>query len=221
MKPGRGHVERPSPIALPGRSETVTLVPSTGERIPARVLQRGPDTLLVAIMVPLEPLGYDQLEGLVLEFTGPYGRVRLSGTAAVEDPAEPDVLRIVGPRSIEVQQQREYVRVRSARPVLVCAGVDRMEVQSYTVDLSGGGLLLAGPDSLKVGDKVKFQLTLTPGEALVGGTGRVVRIDRQAHRAVAFEAISELDRRRLIRFIFECQRAERRRGLEMDDRHGA
>jgi hypothetical protein len=205
-------------VALPARSETVTLLPPTGAGIPARVLEQGPDSLLVAILVPTEPLTFDQLDGLVLEFVSPHGRVRLRGTTALADPREPDVLRIDGPRSVEVVQQRDYVRIRSARPVLVYAGADRMEVQSYTVDISGGGLLLAGPDSLRVGDEVSFQLSLTAGVASVSGTGRVVRIDSERRRAVEFETISELDRRRLVRFIFECQRDERRRGLELGDR---
>jgi c-di-GMP-binding flagellar brake protein YcgR len=48
----------------------------------------------------------------------------------------------------------------------------------------------------------------------IGGKGRVVRIDDRRRRAVEFTSISELDRRRLIRFIFECQRDERQRGLD-------
>ncbi|HEY2202256.1 MAG TPA: PilZ domain-containing protein, partial [Solirubrobacteraceae bacterium] len=122
------------------------------------------------------------------------------------------------PRSLEVLQEREYVRIRSARPVLVYAAHDGMRVQSFTVDVSGGGLLLAGPDTLRVGHELTFQLTLTPGVTPVSGKGRVVRVDSQGRLAVEFESISDLDRRRLVRFIFECQRSERRRGLEGDDR---
>ncbi len=220
MKFGRGGAAKSKPVALPERSTNVTLAPASGVRIPARVLERGEDSLLVAIMVPIEPFTHAQLDELVLEFVAPHGRVRLSGTWVVEDPNEPDVLRIDGPRSIEVLQEREYVRIKSARPVMVYTGADAMQVQSYTVDLSGGGFLLAGPDSLKPGDQVKFQLALTPGVSPVGGTGRVIRIDPQGRRAVSFESISDLDRRRLIRFIFECQRSERRRGLDTEDRYG-
>ena len=220
MKLGRGHVESSQPMLLPGRSATVTLVPVSGERIPARVLESGAETLLVAITVPIEPLSYSQLEGLVLEFVGERGRVRLTGTVSIEDPAEPDVVRIDGPRSIEVLQEREYVRIQSARPALVYGGPDRLPMQSYTVDLSGGGFLLAGPDTLRIGDEVEFQLTLTPGVLLISGTGRVVRVDNRGRRAVEFDSITELDRRLLIRFIFECQRAERQRGLEPDGNHG-
>jgi hypothetical protein len=221
MKLGRGHTEKSTPVELPERSQSVTLVPVGGRGLPARVLECAPDSLLVAIMVPVEPLSYRQLDGLVLEFVAPRGRVRLTGTVSIEDPAEPDVVRIDGPRSIEVLQEREYVRIKSARPALVYGGPDKLPMQSYTVDLSGGGFLLAGPDTLRIGDQVEFQLTLTPGVLLISGTGRVVRVDTRGRRAVEFDSITELDRRRLIRFIFECQRAERQRGLEPDGHNGS
>jgi hypothetical protein len=207
------------PIVLPGRSEAVILSTAGGGRMPGKVIERGPATLIVAILVPIKPFTASDLEGLVLEYAGPRGRVRLRGTAIVENPAEPDVLRIEGPRSVEVLQEREYVRIQSARPVVVYAGADLQQVQSYTVDLSGGGFLLAGPDTLKIGDEVKFQLTITQGVLPITGNGKVVRTDPRGRLAVAFEDISDLDRRRLVRFIFECQRSERRRGLE-DDHHG-
>jgi len=214
MKLGRGAPEKSKPVALPERGQTVTLVPHGGRGITARVLERGPDSLLVAIMVPVGPMGYRELEGLVLEFVAPQGRVRLTGTTTIEDPSDPDVLRIDAPRSIEVLQEREYVRIMSARPALVYSGPGKPPVESYTVDLSGGGFLLAGPDTLKIGEEVQFQLTLTPGVLLISGTGKVVRVDAQGRRGVTFTSITELDRRRLIRFIFECQRAERQRGLQ-------
>jgi hypothetical protein len=214
MKFGRSSEQKSTPVALPDRGQTVALVPSGGDAISARVLERGEDALLVAIMVPIGPLGHRELEGMVLEFVAPQGRVRLSGTTTIEDPSDPDVLRIQSPRSIEVLQEREYVRIMSTRPAIVYGKRGNTQVESYTVDLSGGGFLLAGPDTLKIGEEVQFQLTLTPGVLLISGTGEVVRVDRMGRRAVAFKSITELDRRRLIRFIFECQRAERQRGLQ-------
>jgi hypothetical protein len=210
---------RNEPVALPEVSEMVVLAVGGG-RIPARVIERRPDSLAVAITVPTRPLGHDQLAELLVEFSSPRGRVRLAGTVASQDPSDPDVVRIISPRSVEVLQQREYVRINSARPVLVYCGRDQDRVQSFTVDVSGGGLLLAGPDTLAVGEQVSFRLTLTPGVLPISGTGRVVRIDAQGHRAVEFESISDLDRRRLVRFIFECQRAERRRGLDREGSGG-
>ena len=137
----------------------------------------------------------------------------------MEDPADPDVLRIDAPRSIDVVQEREYVRIRSVRPALVFGGPNLTQIDSYTVDLSGGGFLLGGAEALQVGDEVQFQIELNPGELPVCGTGRVMRIDLHGHRGIAFESIKDLDRRRLIRFIFECQRVELRMGLEVE-RHG-
>jgi len=217
MRLGGDEPDASTPIALPGRGDPLTLATLAGERIPARVMERGVNTLLLAITVPTAPLGDGQLEGLVVEFTAPHGRVRLQG-AVTREGAE--VLRLDSPRSVEVLQEREYVRINAARPVLVYVGADLMEVQSFTVDVSGGGFLLAGPDSLTIGDELRFQLTLTPQSLPVSGVAKIVRIDRQGRRAAAFEEISDLDRRRLIHFIFECQRAERRRGLQQEEHDG-
>jgi PilZ domain len=204
---------RSAPVGLPEAGEGVVLS-AGGGRIPARVIESAPDELLVVITVPTRPLTQDQLGRLVVEYSSSRGRVRLAGSLAAQDPAEPDLVRVVSPRSIEVLQEREFVRIRSARPVLVFSARGGGQVQSFTVDVSGGGLLLAGPDTLSIGDELSFRLTITPGVAPVTGSGRVVRIDSQGRRAVEFSSISELDRRRLVRFIFECQRDELRRGLE-------
>jgi c-di-GMP-binding flagellar brake protein YcgR len=206
------------PVTLPEVSESVTVAVRGAGWIPARVLERGPDALVVAITVRTRKLTAEQLETLKIEFSSPRGRVRLRGTVATQDPASPEVITLSAPRSVEVLQEREYVRIKSARPVLVFSAREGMQIQSFTVDVSGGGLLLAGPDTLAVGDQIDFQLTLTPGVTPVSGTGRVVRVDGQGRRAVEFESISELDRRRLVRFIFECQRTERRRGLDGEGR---
>jgi c-di-GMP-binding flagellar brake protein YcgR len=119
-----------------------------------------------------------------------------------------------------VSQQREFVRLKANRPVLVYLGRDRIPIQSYAVDLAGGGLLLAGPDVLEIGEEVEFQLTLTPGSAPIVGVGTVVRSDIKGRRAISFSEMSDGNRRRLVRFIFECERAERRRMLEANERDG-
>ena len=218
MKILRSKQPAAEPVALPEVSESVHLGVRGAGWIPAKVLERGPDVLVLAVMVRMRKLTPEQLEKLIVEFSSARGRVRLRGTVASQDPASPEVITLTAPRSVEVLQEREFVRIRSARPVLVYAAREGIQVQSFTVDVSGGGLLLAGPDTLAIGDELTFRLTLTPGVTPVSGKGRVVRIDPHGRRAVEFESISELDRRRLVRFIFECQRTERRRGLEGDDR---
>jgi len=217
MKLGRKKEETAAKaVKLPDRFDTVTVTTAKGEKFPARVLERVQDRLRIAILVPLKSPSASELKGMVLEYPGARGRTRLRGAFSIDDPSEPDVLCVEGPHEVEVLQEREYVRIKSARPVLVYAGGDRLQMRSYTVDLSGGGFLLAGPDTLKVGEEVKFQLTIEPGSAPLAGKGKIVRTDQKGRRAVAFDGISDFDRRRLVRFIFECQRTERRRGL-MDE----
>ncbi len=221
MKFGRGESAAASkPVALPERSETVTIIPGVGEKLPARVLESAPDAIVVAILVPAARLSPRKLEGLVLEFLSQQGRVRLSGTATIDDPSDPDVVRIARPRSIEVLQEREFVRIRSARPVLVYMGADRTQVQSFTVDISGGGFLLAGPETLRMGDEIQFLLTIVEGEMPVSGTGKVVRVESGGRRGIELTDVTELERRRLVRFIFDCQREELRRGIGTDH-HGS
>ncbi|MGA9874198.1 MAG: PilZ domain-containing protein [Solirubrobacteraceae bacterium] len=120
-----------------------------------------------------------------------------------------------------MSQRREFVRLKGNRPVLVYVGRDRRQVHSYAVDLAGGGLLLAGPDVLEIGEDVEFQLTLSPESEPVVGVGTVVRSDVEGRRAITFSQMSELNRRRVVRFIFACERAERRRMLEADESDGS
>ncbi len=221
MKLGRGHSARSKPVALPQRSDTVTVILANGETLPARVVELRQDTLLVAIMVPIQPLSASQLDGLVLEFVGPRGRIRLGGEAAVQDPCEPDVVRIDRLRPLEVLQEREWYRLEANCPVLVYLGGDQMPIQSYTADISGGGFLLAGPDLLGVGDEFKFQLTLVAGQLVIAGTGTVMRLDAEGRRAVAFSTISDFDQRRLVRFLFDYQRTERHRQVERNGNYGS
>ncbi|HEX5852989.1 MAG TPA: hypothetical protein VFY36_07850, partial [Solirubrobacteraceae bacterium] len=77
MKLGRSKNEASKPVALPERYDTVTLATPSGERMPARVLQRTVDTLAVAILVPMRSLSGRELAGMVLEFEGARGRARL------------------------------------------------------------------------------------------------------------------------------------------------
>ena len=210
--------KRQSDLELPAKGRPVALVTRSGERIPARIVERGEDSLLVAIMIQLQrELTAKQIGELEVEFTCGRGRIRLGGAVTVEDR---DLLAFSELQPAELIQQREYVRVKAARPVQVSIGARRVLVQSYSVDISGGGLLLAGPDLLTVGERVEFRMTTVSGSPPITGSGTVVRTDVRGHRAISFDSISDLDRRRLIRFIFECQRAERRRGLRGGDAYG-
>jgi hypothetical protein len=218
---GRGKPRPSTPLVLPGRHENVTVRTHDGGSIPARVVESGADSLVVAITVPTRALTPAQLERLVLEYHDERGRMRLQGTFVMDDPKDPDLIRMNEPRAVEVLQQRAFVRIQATRPVFVYSAGGANEIQSHTADISGGGFLLSGQDLLPIGEEVRFRLSITSDALPVTGTGRVVRIDPQGRRAVAFENISDLDRRRVVRFIFEAQRGERKRGLKPEDSHGS
>jgi hypothetical protein len=200
------------------RAEAVTIVRPSGERVPARVAECDGQSLLVALMFRSErPFVAGRLDGVELEFTREHGRMRLQGRVTLQDS---ELLRFDELQPGEAIQEREYVRVPATRPVAITAASGRGSVQTFSVDLSGGGMLLAGPGTLKAGERVGFRLTTSKGGPPIVGTGTVVRTDSQGRRAVCFDEIGEGDHRRLVRFIFECQRAERRRGLEQGGRRG-
>ncbi len=220
MKLGRSPKarDRGGEIELPVRTDPVTIVRPSGERVQARVAERDGGGLLVALMFRAErPFSPGSLDELVLEFTNDRGRIRLQGTVTLEDR---ELLRFRELHSVELIQQREYVRIQSTRPVLVLTGGQGGTVQTYSVDISGGGMLLAGPNTLKIGEQVEFRLTTAKGGTPIAGVGTVVRADLQGRRAICFDQIGEGEHRRLVRFIFDCQRAERRRGLESGDGRG-
>ena len=189
MKFGRGGSEKSQPVQLPGRSENVTLVGGAGERIAARVLEAGADTLLVAIMVPIQPLSYSQLEGLTLEFVGPRGRVRLQGTATIGTRRAGRACGSTAP-----------ARSRCCRNASTCASPPPAQRSVYSGATNPhpelhrrcqrrrpptGGSRLAEDRR-----EVSFQLTLTPGVLLIAGKGKVVRVDARQRRAVEFTEIS-------------------------------
>ena len=214
----RRNAEERDALKLPKRGTAVTLVRASGEHIQARVAESDGESLLVGVMFRTErPLHQGSLQDIVLEYASHRGRVRVRGTVTLQDR---DLLRFRELCSVEVLQEREYVRVRATRPVMVCTGGSQGTIRSYSVDLSGGGMLLAGPSTLKIGEQVQFRLITTPGSAPITGTGTVVRTDARGHRAISFEDIADSNQRRLVRFIFDCQRAERRRGLEVEEGHG-
>lgn len=193
-------------IWLPEPPEPVTLFLSCGERLPARVTERLGNSLRIVVVVPVEHLDDSRLASLVLEYANPCGRVRLTGTAAVERVREGALLRIDDATMIEAIQQRAYARVEVDCPVLISRGRERLETR--TLDLSGGGLLLDGCNQLELEEQLEFELTLVPGSLPVAGSATVTRFDGEGHPAIRFTSISFSDRWRIVRFTLESQRKE-------------
>ena len=188
----------------------------SGEQWPVRVAgPEGEDLMLVLLVEPEKPedetarnLGRDPAEPVTLEFTSDYGVARFGGEVVLE---ESDLVRFRIHDAPEVVQRREFVRVRSPQPVVLAVTGSGTIGSAYAVDVSGGGMLLSGAETLMLGDNIRFRLHLDADAPPIKGRGRVVRVGEGGQRALAFEQISQQDRERLIHFIFDRQREARAR----------
>ena len=82
-------------------------------------------------------------------------------------------------RGRPMPERRRHTRAESAEPVMVLR--DRRIDATFAIDVSLGGVLIAGPEDLERGDKVKLQ---------IGGSERpatVVRVTPQGYRAMIFD----------------------------------
>jgi hypothetical protein len=169
------------------------------------VWQSGPE-LTLAVLAMGASFSFPAVEELVLECSSARGMTRLGGEAS---PGDGDRLRFVVHDVIEVEQRRRFVRVRVSRPIRLAREADGGVSHTFALDLSGGGLLLAGPDRLRPGEHVGFHMRLEAGGMPIEGYARVVRLGGDGHPAITFDSIKPADRERLIHFIFDCERRAR------------
>lgn len=116
------------------------------------------------------------------------GRPRGSGSSG---PPAPAVAR-PGP------ERRTMARAPVARPVTVVRGAGATQQRTFALDVGVGGLLLAGPADLTVGELLDVVFDLG---APIGARARVVRETPDGMKGVAFEAIAAADLHRLERFV--------------------
>lgn len=200
-----------SGMQLPEPPHPVTLVFTGGEHMPGRVTQRVGEELVVLMLYPLtRPLREAERNSVVIEVTDDGQTSRLGGCASLVDH---ETLRF---GDLHFVQRREYVRVKATVPVRVKPESEKYEIECVSLDLSGGGMLLRGLEKLAAGDRVAFAFAPDEGDPEITGEAMIVRIDSEENCALCFEQITEADRRRLIRFLFERQREERRKGLRLD-----
>jgi hypothetical protein len=184
-----------------------TLTTPTGEELPVRTFERGEEVVLVVLVNVDDERGNDPVESAELEYTSRRGLIKLRGEAVFEDQS---LIRFHPDGDAEVLQRRDFVRVHTPHPVTVESEVeDKRRV--HTVDLSGGGMLLADDETLEVDQTIRFAISIVTTELPIEGMARVVRIGQDGKRALMFEKIAEHDRQRLIRFVFDCMRAARAR----------
>jgi hypothetical protein len=196
------------PPELLGHGDTAHLKTAAGEQWPVRVTERDGDVLMLVLLVESEELAREQIDSPTLEYTSKHGVARFHGEAVLEGH---DLVRFRVLDSPTLDQRRAFVRVVAPQPVVLeVAGTATID-SAYAIDLSGGGMLLSGPESLALDDNIRFRLHLDSETPPIRGKARVVRCADGEQRALLFEQITRQDRERLIHFIFDRQRMHRAR----------
>jgi hypothetical protein len=182
------------------------LLRGPGQDIAVEVIWQSGAQLTLSVLAKGTQFAFPAVEELVLECSSSRGMSRLAGEAT---PAGEGRLDFSVHDVIEVEQRRRFVRVRVSRPVRLARTADGSVSHTFALDLSGGGLLLAGPDRLNAGEHLSFRLRLEAGGEPIEGYARVVRVAGSGNPALTFDSIKPADRERLIHFIFDCERRSR------------
>jgi PilZ domain len=185
------------------------LTSPAGEQVPVKVFERDKTLIVVLMEIPDGELDRKQLR---LAYSSTRGLVRFQGKARLEAY---DTLTFHVPEAPDVLQRREFVRVDAAQPVVLISEEDDSVLSGHAIEVSGGGMLLTGPDALGLDASVRFTLNLGDGTAPINGSGRIVRVEDSGRRALMYEHISQGDRQRLIHFIFERQRSALAKGARV------
>jgi hypothetical protein len=185
------------------------LTTPAGEQVAVRVFERDQEMLVVLLSVPDEQL---DREPLLLEYSSPHGLVRFRGKPRAEGS---DLLRFRLGELPEVVQRREFVRVGTVQPVVLISDDDGSALDGHAIEVSGGGMLLTGPESIQLDSSVRFSLHLGDSLGPISGRGRIVRVEAGGRRAMVFDEISAADRQRLIHFIFQRQRSALAKGVRV------
>ena len=168
------------------------------------------DEIMLAIVHPRFSLLEDPLTSLTLESHSPHGLLRDRGSGEWVDIG---TIRFFRDDEPAVLQRRAHVRVSAPQPVTIKDIDGRKLLTTSTVNVSGSGMLLSLPPrfdltELMSQETVEVELGLQEDQAPAHGTARVVRVSPDnLQMAVEFTAITPGERQRVIRFIFDRQRA--------------
>ena len=174
----------------------------------ARVEAVMTDRIAVAALARL-PLGGAELAGAPAQMaiTTPRGIVRTQAIVLAADRAGLLELQITEEPAID--QRRDHVRIAASLPGVVAPRNElHPPLHTFTLDVSGGGLLIAGAGPADVGTVVELTLKLPERDPL-RTEARIARRTDGGHVGLVFHEMPEAEREALVRWIFERQRLER------------
>jgi hypothetical protein len=143
-----------------------------------------------------------------VEFTNRRGVCRILGTA--QAAGGDSALRVDATGTVELIQRRGHVRVEAFVPVTYQpAGPDGWTATANTLDVSGGGFRIAAAEGLRLGDTLRFTLDLDESEEPLPAVATAVRDAGDDEFGMRFVEVLEIDRQRLIRWVFARERLAR------------
>jgi hypothetical protein len=179
----------------------------------ARVEAVMPDRVAVSPLAPI-PGDAAALPGRPVRLASPTPRgvVRVEGVIVAADRS--GLLEVELTAEVELDQRRDHVRIAARIPGLVAPRDEgHPPLHTFTLDVSGGGLLLAGAGPAEVGAPVVVTVKL-PDRDPLRTEGRIARRTHAGSVGLVFEGIAETERELLVRWIFERQRLERQAARE-------
>lgn len=193
----------------PGRGQHAKLTLAEIGTFPA-VVDMSPGRATAMLLArPLHPLEGKVGAEVGIDITTKRGLLHID--AELVEVPNGEVLEL-GLGEEQLIQRRSFARVDAFLEVVATPAATGAGIPAAVVNISACGAVVSRLSQLDAGDEVRLSLQLAPYEPPVEIVGRVVREFDDEFRAVHFEEILEADRERIIRFVFDRQRLERREG---------
>ncbi|MEA2154223.1 MAG: hypothetical protein QOE11_363 [Solirubrobacteraceae bacterium] len=191
------------------RRHATVIVPEVGS-FPAVVDMDDEHATANLLVRPLRPLADTVGSEVCIDIATKRGLLHVDAQVVSAPGGEVLELGLTG-RS-ELVQRRQFARVDAFLEVVVTPAGTGEPIPAAVVNVSASGAVISRLAGMSAGDEVQLSLQLAPYDPPLQITGRVVREFDEQFRAVTFEQINESDRERIVRFVFDRQRLDRRHG---------
>ncbi len=191
-----------------GQHATV-VVPDVGS-FPAVVEIEDDHATAMLLVRPLQPLAGAVGSDVSIDIVTKRGLLHVDAEVMSTKSGEVLELGLTGRQ--ELIQRREFVRVDAFLEVVVTPADSGRSIPAAVVNISASGAVISRLAGMAPGDEATLQLRLAPYEPPLEIIGRVVREFDEQFRAVHFVGIKDSDRERIVRFVSDRQRLDRRHG---------